>query len=154
MRGSSQRTGRRDTRIRYDPTGAITHSLDELIEQGRAITLALQALAREPTLDRTSKTIEQWRLACLRTLHACFEREAALEFLRASDPSSTPEEQTPAVRRHIQRMHDALALLQALKGTLERRERASAYRDVGELRGLAAQAPSAQPTEQLAPSRH
>ena len=153
--GSSQRTGRRESRIRHDPTGTITRSLGELIEQGYAITLGLQALAREPTLDRPSKTIERWRLACLRTLHTYFEREAALEFLRASDPTSTPDEQTPAVRGHIQRMHDALALLLALKGTLERRDHAIAYRgDVTELRGLASQAPSAQPAEQLAPSQH
>ncbi len=152
--GSGQRTGRNDARIRHDPTGEITRSLDELIKEGDAITLELQALTGEHAVNGPTKTIEHWRVACLHMLHAAFEREAPLEFLRASNPTTRPDEHTATAGAHIQRMQDALALLYALKGTLKRPGPLSAYRNAGELCGFPSQAPGALPTEKLVPSQH
>ena len=63
--------------------------------------------------------IEQWRLACLRTLRAAFEPEAAEEFLRVSGAGIPRSPDTPTLRVHRRRVQEALALLQALNGTIK-----------------------------------
>ncbi len=153
MRGRRGGTsaGRTNTRVRSDPSGEIARSLTELIERGHTITRGLATLAREDAVNGHAKTIEDWRIACLQTLHAGFEREAAVEFLHASHPTIIRRQQHTSVKSQIQQMKDALALLHTLNDSLKRRRRVAARRHGGELRGFASGASSALGGETPAP---
>ncbi len=149
-----QPTGRGESRIRHDPSGEITRRLSELIERGSAITTGLQELACEHAINAPAKTIEQWRLACLRTLHAAFTHETALEFLRASERSTRPAGQHPSGDPELEHMRDALALLQELKRTLEPRGRARTHTNDAEPGGFSSSAWPRPQSERLAPQGH
>jgi len=153
MRGRRGRTsaGRTDTRVRHDPSGEITRSLIELIEQGHTITRDLATLARHEAVNGHAKPIADWRVACLKTLHAGFEREAAVEFLHASHPTIIRRQEDTSVESQIRQMKNALALLHTLKDTLGRRRRVAAHKQGGQLRGFASRASTAPQGEALVP---
>lgn len=151
---SRKSAGGSNTRIQHDPSGEITRALTELIEQGHTITRRLATLAQHDAVNGQGKTIGNWRIACLQTLHAGFAREAAIEFLHTSDPTTLRRRKDTTVESHTQHMNNALALLHVLKGTLERRDQVTAPRHADEPRGVGSQAARTLPSEKLAPSRH
>ncbi len=106
---------------RRDPTGKLTFALGTLIEEGERLreSLDLHDGAGEQAIELESQAIERWRVQCLHILAGGFEREAVQEFVRATARSGAYARAGALARLHRCRVENALALLLALKATLD-----------------------------------
>ena len=79
-------------------------------------------LCHRAELCEWRRRLEEWRRECAHTLHDEFEQETFEEFLRATlRVTERAEDSRRTLAEEVRRVENAVALLLALDGTLERK---------------------------------
>ena len=108
------------TRVRDDPSGHLSATLDRHIAAGRVLLEAGGEVGDAASLARWSQLRRDWRRGAGLTLEREFEPEAVLEFLRASaEPRERRTLPVPS-RRELVGLLGAIELLGALRTSLWR----------------------------------
>ena len=114
--------------VREDPTGQLRSALRQLIVEGAELESELH-FTDEAHLNRLLDSIERWRSRCVALVRSGFEQEAVAELVRATSSGPGPTGGRSAAQAHRSRVRDALELLDALEGTLDRRGGRGAQRE-------------------------
>lgn len=102
--------------VRDDPSGLLTGAMDRNIEYGQTLE---DVMRRARVLDLSAiDRFRRWQADCVSVLSDGFELEAAGEFLRATGGVSQASSAAD-LRRSARRVGDGVALLRALRSTLQ-----------------------------------
>jgi hypothetical protein len=124
MNVSNGRTKRRRrpppaSRIRVDPTGSVSTTLDRHVDVARRLHSGGALISNRSELALWRRAFSRWRDACAVTLGQEFEQEAAREFLSASTLAGlTAEGWRRTLQDDVLRLSNAIELLIALSSSL------------------------------------
>jgi hypothetical protein len=109
--------------VREDPAGTLTAALSTDIHGARSLLRRAESLADDGGFARWREQFSSWRDRCGETLQSGFEREAAVEFYRATRAREVlPGDRWQDGRRAtVKTVEDMVQLLVALRATLTSR---------------------------------